>query len=62
MATIFPDAGDYDIGFTHDGYHGGTSSSLAYNDREKESQRNMMTMQEARWVGVRKKVGFVALN
>ncbi|WAR20827.1 TRPM3-like protein [Mya arenaria] len=55
MASVYPDQSyDYDTGYSHIDYHGGVSSSVSFSEREY--QKNQMTLKEARWVGVRKKV------
>ncbi|XP_052227848.1 transient receptor potential cation channel subfamily M member-like 2 isoform X2 [Dreissena polymorpha] len=55
MASIVPQSRhDMDMAYSVESYRGGAVSSMAREDLEK--QRNMMSMQEARWVGVRKKV------
>jgi hypothetical protein len=43
-----------ELGYSSVGYRGAASSSISKD--EMESHRNRMTMEEARWVGVRKKV------
>ena len=52
---VFPgSSGDIDMSISAVGYRGGTMSSAT--EREMESQRNRMTLEEARWTGVRKKI------
>lgn len=52
---VYPgSSGDPDMGHTSVGYRGAAQSSISHD--EMESQRNRMTLEEARWVGVRKKV------
>lgn len=54
-SRVYPGTSDdVDIGYSTVGYRGAAASSLS-ND-EMESQRNRMTLHEARWIGVRKKV------
>ena len=51
----FPGAsGDIDMSISAIGFRGGAMSSIT--DTEMESQRNRMTLEEARWTGVRKRV------
>ncbi|XP_053406588.1 transient receptor potential cation channel subfamily M member-like 2 [Mercenaria mercenaria] len=54
-SRVYPGTSDsMDVGYSAVGYRGAAVSSLT-ND-EMESQRNRMTLEEARWIGVRKKV------
>lgn len=54
-SRVYPGTSDdVDIGYSTVGCRGAAASSLS-ND-EMESQRNRMTLHEARWMGVRKKV------
>lgn len=45
---------EIDVGHSSVTYRGGAHSSMTQD--EMETQRNRMTLEEARWVGVRKKV------
>lgn len=52
---VFPgSSGDIDMSISTVGYRGGFMSSMT--ETEMESQRNRLTLEEARWTGVRKKV------
>ena len=54
-SRVFPHSSDdIDMSISTVGFRGGTMSSLT--ETEMESQRNRMTLEEARWTGVRKKV------
>ena len=52
---VFPHTSDgIDMSISTVGFRGGALSSIT--ETELESQRNRMTLEEARWTGVRKKV------
>lgn len=52
---VFPSSTDnIDMSISSVGFRGGALSS--YTETEIELQRNRMTLEEARWTGVRKKV------
>lgn len=53
--AVYPGTSEgMELGYSSVGYGGAASSSLS--TAEMESHRNRMTMEEARWIGVRKKV------
>jgi hypothetical protein len=53
-SRVFPGTSDMDVGYSTADYRGAAISSVS--NVEMESQRNRMTLEEARWIGVRKKV------
>ena len=53
-SRVFPGTSDMDVGYSSAGFRGAAISSVS--NAEMESQRNRMTLEEARWIGVRKKV------
>ncbi|KAL4232041.1 hypothetical protein ACF0H5_009619 [Mactra antiquata] len=52
---VYPGSSDaMEMAYTSEGYHGAAMSSFSKD--ELEAQKNRMTLEEARWIGVRKKV------
>ena len=55
-SRIFPSE-DYDMATLSVGYRGGQMSNLSnLSSQDMENRRSGMTLQEARWTGVRKKI------
>lgn len=54
-SRVYPGTSEtMDLGYSSVGYRGAAASSIS--NAEMEAQRNRMTLEEARWIGVRKKV------